>query len=954
MLKGFASYLIIMVCMCNHISGQRASLFQAMTTKDGLPSNYVFDLSEDENGYLWIGTDKGLARYDGFQWRVYTTEQGLPGNYINMVKCTGKDGIWLGISTKGIYHYKISSGKLTFVVKENLQHYFFLNNKRDLFFYGNQPTPDTTSGWIVSAENPGKPETAFTLSGNDFVVSTDFENKKLILYPTHSNGKNTYKKLTIRGDWKADTADWVVNGVDFLEKINDSVLSSTQSLYYRKHGALLKIPVYSEPGTYLSAYRYKNGFWVWNVKQGLAYTDDNGNTKYYTEKEGLNNLLINGALQARNGNMLFGTMGGGINYKLPEGTARLGTNDKPVRGLAQKGGLVLATVDNHLLTFDILHPENGSSYILPDKGVQGINILDNDIYISSIYGFSVYAFRGNTLVKKDEQKIGAGISSVIKVRDRYYAGSYGSNIYEYFPDKHIIKNDITTPWVSEKLQNISSGYTTFNHEDGLHLRYSGKKINITRKEGLPSDEVFHVHEYKDTLWISTSRGIAACTQGKIVKTYTAENGIKGGKCKYSFHDNKGQFWLLTQKYLHSFTGSRFTALSTASLIEGKNDELMEFTYDSTSNVLVTGSLRNILITKLDNIISKSQLTGPALDVIFYNGHTLPVSRAFELPAQNNNLSFSFKPINTNPFVNTELYYKLTGLDTNFIVLKDSLTVNFYKLRSGNYQLIAKTVDEYGIESEEKILASFTVQSPFWQKGWFYILSALLAGAAFVGLYGYIQKRKIKRLENQKKLDDALHTERERISKDLHDHLGTSLVTMLAQADGVETKLQQHKNDEALQKIQQLGDETRAAVNILRETVWAVQESSHSLQDFILRLKNFLQRLYAPTNISWEINNPGEIILLSPNQTLQLFRMLQEISQNICKHSSASQASYHFAILRQQLVICVRDNGKGFDSTGKFVTNGLQNLQNRISDIHGELHIESAEGKGTSITVTIQL
>ena len=67
---------------------------------------------------------------------------------------------------------------------------------------------------------------------------------------------------------------------------------------------------------------------------------------------------------------------------------------------------------------------------LNEKSVQGINIWGNDIYISTLSGYSVYNIAGNQLLRKETQYIGAGVSSVIKFGDKYYAGSYGSHIWE--------------------------------------------------------------------------------------------------------------------------------------------------------------------------------------------------------------------------------------------------------------------------------------------------------------------------------------------------------------------------------------------------------------------------------------------------------------------------------------------------------------------------------------------
>ena len=98
---------------CSHTIAQQVSLFQSIGTQDGLPSNYIMAIEEDANGYLWLGTDKGLAKYDGFSWKTFTTDDGLPGNYIGFIKKAGTNGLWIGISDKGLYHYNFETKKAT-------------------------------------------------------------------------------------------------------------------------------------------------------------------------------------------------------------------------------------------------------------------------------------------------------------------------------------------------------------------------------------------------------------------------------------------------------------------------------------------------------------------------------------------------------------------------------------------------------------------------------------------------------------------------------------------------------------------------------------------------------------------------------------------------------------------------------------------------------------------------
>ena len=90
--------LIIFILSAKIVSGQQFSIYQGITTSNGLPSNYVFSIGEDEKGYLWVGTDKGLCRFNGFSWQIWDKDNGLPGNYVSAVFPDKKGGLWLSIS----------------------------------------------------------------------------------------------------------------------------------------------------------------------------------------------------------------------------------------------------------------------------------------------------------------------------------------------------------------------------------------------------------------------------------------------------------------------------------------------------------------------------------------------------------------------------------------------------------------------------------------------------------------------------------------------------------------------------------------------------------------------------------------------------------------------------------------------------------------------------------------
>jgi signal transduction histidine kinase len=142
---------------------------------------------------------------------------------------------------------------------------------------------------------------------------------------------------------------------------------------------------------------------------------------------------------------------------------------------------------------------------------------------------------------------------------------------------------------------------------------------------------------------------------------------------------------------------------------------------------------------------------------------------------------------------------------------------------------------------------------------------------------------------------------------------------------------------------------------LRETIWAVQENSHTLQEFTLRVRSFLQRVMDANEMSWELDCNGTLNKdLSAEQTLHLFRMIQEATQNIIKHSAANKAQYILNASINTLKITIIDDGKGFDTNNIYTSNGLKNLAARIKELDGTIEIKSALQNGTSIIVQLSI
>ncbi|MFZ4059017.1 MAG: two-component regulator propeller domain-containing protein [Ferruginibacter sp.] len=936
--------------MISKVDAQQVSVFQSYTTKDGLPSDYVFDICEDSNGFLWLGTDKGLVKYDGFNWQLITTENGLPGNYINKVLNAGKNGLWLMVSAKGIYHYNTTTGAIRFVTANFLHHYLQTNSLGELFFYNDRFNHPKGINWGTKVEPVHlKTTTIFEDHHLKFygkAIFIDFANKQLLALPLKNVLAENKVDFELPKEWSIASFNETVEEKKLYEKVDAHIYKNNSSIYFFLPGkARKKIILFDYKNEYLNALRTSDGVMVWNEKDGLYEVKENGTITHFTEKDGLANLMVTDVHLLKNGHYMISTLGGGLFYMLHKGNARIDTDNKPIKGLAQYKQTIYALLDDKLLTFDITHPETVSVYPINDKNVQSIQVFDNEIIITSLAGFSIYTIRNNILITKHTIKNGAGISGVLKSGSKYIAGTYGVHIITYANLLGKGYVDKSTPAINEGLQSISNGYVTYNYEDGLRFVYNNQTQQaLTIKDGLPSNAVFDVHEYKDSFWISTAKGLAVFMANKLVKSYDHTNGIKGSRCVFSFHDNKGKLWLVSDKYLHEFDGTTFTALSSASIIEGNTDNVHAYVYHAATNTLVTGSLKRIFLTQLNSLVKQDAVITTSLEKINSPNNIINNRTNFTLPIQYKYIDFTFKPFLVNPFTKATVYYKLTGQDENFSVLRDSLTIRYSNLRSGDYTLISKTVNSDGLESETIVLAKFTIDIPYWEKGWFIALSIFSGAILFSGIVFYLSKRKEKKLQQKQLIETQLNKERERISKDLHDHLGTSLVTMIAQTDNIESKLMNHQTAEALEKVKQLSIQSRDTVNVLRETIWAVQENSHTIHEFEMRVRSFLQRVLASYHIEWQVEVIGSSEKnLSANQSLQLFRIIQEATQNIIKHANATNAHYCFEVKDNHLTIQIKDNGKGFVVENNFNGNGLNNMQQRIIDINGKIAFKNDNG-----------
>jgi signal transduction histidine kinase/ligand-binding sensor domain-containing protein len=944
-------YFLLLLSFAKSANCQQLSVFQTLTVKDGLPSNYVFDACEDENGFLWIGTDKGLAKYDGFTWQIINTDNGLPGNYITFAQCDSNGGIWLSIGGKGIYYYNINTKKITAISTSTNQGECSMNKEGEILIqkYGSN---NIFSLCAYAAKNNFKEKVIYEMSYtscNTRKLNMDINNKTIVQFAAIGN-------FTLANGWKMIKQ---YNDEKHLlwNSNTDSVFHLDGNIIIHKKNNVFRKQIFSKKGYFFST-NNNNQFYFWNIHDGFWQIDLNENSKHYTEDDGLASNLVNKILVTKKKQVFVCTLGGGLQMQLPERNVKISTNQQQARTITMYKNMAYICTENKLFVVDAAISKLMASYPLQESAIESIAVSENNIIIATLTGLSFYSIKNNQLQKINSIKQGAGISTVFEKGDNYLYSTYGSGIFSLTKAKQatILRKEAQYA-IIEKLQETTSGYAGLTYEDGVHFfdKNMQPQKTFTIKDGLPSNEIYDVHQYKDSTWISTAKGVSILVKNTVAKNINFNNASIKDKCIYSFHSKDGKYWVVTNKGLYAYNNKKLSAVGTYALINNASENVKTVLFDTATNTLIAGANEAITLYNMGAVKRDESVTAPSLLFAQADNDTKNLGNNFTLPFNFNKISFSIVPGVSNPFLQPTIQYKLEGLNESFQPLKDSTIIHFEKLRPGNYTLIAKAlnVDEY--ESKEIILAQFEIKKPYWQETWFAVLSILAIVVVSILSFNYFQRKKQLQKDKANQLALSVSKERERISKDLHDHLGTSLVTMIAQTDNIENKLINNNVEDALLKVQQLSDQSRESMNVLRETIWAVQENSHTLTEFTLRVRTFLQRVMDAHEMSWALVCNGTLSNnLSAEQTLHLFRMIQEVTQNIIKHAASKHAQYTIDANESKLKITITDDGKGFDTNAIYTSNGLKNLAARIKELDGTINITSALQKGTTIIVQLSI
>lgn len=732
--------------------------------KDGLSGNTVYSLTQDKDGFMWFGTETGLSRFDGNNFKNYTADDGLYDNEIINVFVDSKNRVWIFPFKSAVYYYyqgKIyNSTNDTVLKKFNLKgeifkacedkngNIFFLEQKKlHILSANNQLTEiDKIDNYYFYNNTCGITSDGYCnlyiilLTGViDHSVSIyEYKNSKFVFKRAFQDSNYSRTAFEINGHYRV-----IKNGLVFqiYDQKNDS--------------SVLKTPDHFHTVSYVNdscfALSTFNKTALFNVKQRKvtdSFLVNKVTNKCFTDKEN---------------NLWFATMTEGV-YRLSSTRFKLykiesNANSLPVYAINSSNGLLYIGSEKKLLWQ--LNPKNGglktfhlsteyninrisniqidnkknlligsniglfnfnnekTSVFLPDVSVKSNFIDSNFLIIASDRA----AFNISLFDRKRDTIWSSRATCAYKFNKQYYIGTlHGLYIVKREPEHSIIDLGTTFPVVKDKIITIQA-------------------------------------DSSGNLWVATeSNGLIGIKNNKVVYQLTTKNGLASNLCRCFYISGKN-LWIGSNKGISkidissqpfkitSFTAADGLDCEIINCIYAKGDSVFAGTpYGITffdAGVMETTSSCNL---KLLNIQSKK-----------YNWYFKQDS--IRLSSEDNFLQFEYAGIS---FATGEItyHYQLKGLNDTWQSTTQNI-LEFQSLHPGKYELYIYAVNKYGVKSETLIIP-FTKAKSFWQLLWVQSLAIIIVGI-LIWMILKVRIKAVRKAANEKLLRERQINELEQMA-----------------------------------------------------------------------------------------------------------------------------------------------------------------------------------------------
>ena len=971
-------------------------LHESWGTERGFVGGSVSSIAQTTDGYLWIGTDKGLVRFDGLNFRRF--EQANPGSFvigpIRTLLADPRENLWILLQNTKLFRYHDGTFELSRGEAEN----------------GITAIGKGTAGAILlSSLAMG----TLTYDGKRFLVSS----APVIVdsaSPTHGE---TSDERSARLSWSTGVmpdrlAAPTSAVISVAATVDGKIWLGTEDggLFYLQ-GGRVSAAASGLPGMKVSCLLPLENSELWvGTSKGVLHWNGTELTRAGVP-ESLLHVEVLAMIRDRDSNIWVGTTRGLLRFNangISSFAKEIPAAGGPVTALFEdrEGNIWIGGPrglerlrDSAFVTYSVAGRQLESSgpiyvdqeeraWFAPFEGglyrLQGgkTGRVTNDGLGQDV----VYSIAGS----KNELWIGrqrGGLTHLL-----YGAGSVTAKTYTQA--EGLAQNSVYAVYESRD-GTVWSGTLS----GGVSELRNGHFTTYTMANGLASNTVSAIAEGSDgTMWFGTPNGLSALAKSGW-RSYTVRDGLASADVNCLLRDSTGVLWIGTAEGLAFFNAGhmqvpRRVPDSLHEPILGMAEDRNGWLWIATASHVLQVQRSSLLgdglsetdvreygladglqgtegVKRYQSVVADSQgqvwfstnrglsVVNPArgtvnsapalvhIEAVSADGSALDLRGPIRVPAARQRTTFRYVGLSLSNSERVRYRYKLDGFDHAWSEAVTNREATYANLGAGSYRFRVMASNSDGLWNSSEAAVGFEVEPTLWQTWWFRLGCVLCAGLATLLVYR-LRMHQLTRLLNVR-FEERL-AERTRIAQELHDTLLQGVLSVSMQLHVAVDQLPADSPalpamNRILQLTGQVVDEGRNTLRGLRSSI----ESAHDLKSSLSRIP---EELGSEQAINFRVIVEGATVPLRPAIRDEVYRIGREALVNAFRHSGAGNIDLHLEYAPKQLRILVQDDGCGIDpqvlQSGRDGHWGLSGMLERAEKIGARVKILSRAGGGTEV------
>jgi len=944
----------------------------------GLASQTIYNALEDREGFLWICTDAGVGRFDGIHFVNYTTDDGLGENEILEMYEDSRGRIWFSpfygpisfwyknkfhsyqndtllqkINThSGIRHiledynkniiikYDSPKQQLTridsndqvstlylspYLDKLDITNHFFLNEKKEITLVTKNKIWLTIKDSTICIIN----STASDLKNYKVITSSDCKTAFIL----DAEGIKIFKKgkLQILLEIEYIPSPELISCLNIDANGNLWMThSKLNNLVYLKSGDKFTKPISILKNLQSNVcFDHSSNAWLCSSTGGLAKIPLDGLTT--------KNILFNSNLMHENITSSYCQKDGSIWIGYPNGYVTLFSKNKIEHINLNKG----TRYYNRVL--DIGEDPNGRMYFCLDEGGCRLKKQKNSSYNIDYF---------NDKAKRNHP--GKGL---FYTRDKKVLFSY-SHQFDGFPDQignyqaqyfHRFKERRFSHFINDE------GNILLSAIDGLIKITKDSMKNLSKEQIELKCRVNKFYQLKNghIILATHGEGIFILDNNRIIAHIKEKDGLAGNICRHII-TNKDTIWAGTNGGISGITlnSASYNVFKNINTSDGliSNDINSLFFRD---HLLYAATSKGLAVIDYING-DKKHMDEPIVIIqsFMINGIEHSSDETFELKNGDYHFKINFITPNLSQDKLLSYRYKVEPQDSNWIYTK-STSLEFAHLNYGNYKIQIQSKFKNSEWSKSAII-EWSIIPPFYTLWWFLLLSFTFFAGIAVFISRFFIKKKYSKALNAVMLQAAVENERNRISTDIHDDIGSDLTNMVI----LSRIIKNNSNNNILSIANKLESTANELINKMGEVIWALNPANDSLEDLISYIHYYIKSFIEHNNLVGEFKFEGistHKIPLSAQQRRNTFLVIKEFLHNTLKHAAADKIGIYVHVSNNFLQIEIYDNGIGLNYEEQHSSgNGLLNIKKRITQSGGTYRFSKNQPTGFKLNFRLPL